>query len=220
MQAARKPHLTRSTATAALGIFPRHRVPSNPKAVRTRPLATGRRMHTTGATAARGPRRGTAQPRACAPALEFFSDQILHFRVVERQLGIYPLELGVFGLELLDPSQLGRLQAAVLALPLVVRRCANADLTAKIFDGHACVALFERRDDLRLGELRYAHGTSWLGNDARKIYLCGVYRSGELTVTSNFLGHTITLGVRDYGNMASENNSATGSASSRPRHRY
>ncbi len=81
------------------------------------------------------------------------SDEILHGRIVERQFGVHPLELGVLGSKLLDPPQLRSLQASVLALPLIVRRCADTDLATDVLDGHAGVGLLERRDDLRLGEL-------------------------------------------------------------------
>lgn len=127
------------------------RAPPSQKAVRTTPPATTRRMHKSGATEAREPRQEAAPPRACALALEFFAIRSLHRRVVERQLGINPLEIGVLGLQLLDPSKLGGLQASLLALPLVVGRRTDADLATDVFDQYAGVGLLERRDDLRLG---------------------------------------------------------------------
>src|SRR5690606_31158487 len=73
------------------------------------------------------------------------------------------------------------LQAAVLRLPLVVRRHADAGLPANVLDRHSSVGLLEDRDDLGLGETGLLHGTSWLGEHARKFYLWGVCRSGKLT---------------------------------------
>lgn len=71
-----------------------------------------------------------------------FCDQILHGRVVERELGVHPLELLILRLELSDPPQLGGLQTSVLALPLVVRRRADADLAADVVDGMPASACF------------------------------------------------------------------------------
>src|SRR5690606_8470474 len=142
----------------------RHRAPSSPEAAGTTPPATVPRTHRTGAAAARAPRPGTAPPRASAPALQFFCDQILHRRVVERHLCVHPLEPGVLGFQLLDPLQVRRLHAAVLRLPLVVRRRADAGLPADVLDRHTGVGLLEHGDDLGLGESGLLHGTSWLGN--------------------------------------------------------
>src|SRR5690606_36845641 len=93
--------------------------PSSPAAAGTTPPGIARPCHRTGATAAGAPPGGSAPPRASAPALQFFCDQVLHRGVVEGQLGVHPLELGVLGLELLHAPQLRRLHAAVLRLPLV-----------------------------------------------------------------------------------------------------
>src|SRR5690606_16028014 len=160
---------------------PRHRGPSGPAAAGTRPPATSPRTRRTGAGAARVPRPGTAPPRASAPALQFFCDQVLHRRVVQRQLRVHPLELAVLRFQLLDPLQVRRLHAPVFGLPLVVGRHADAGLAADVLDRHPGIGLLEDRDDLGLGELRLLHGTSWLGKHARKFYFCGVCRSGKLT---------------------------------------
>lgn len=113
--------------------------------------------------AARVPQSGTAQPRACAPALPSFCDQVLHRHVVERQLGVHALELAVLGFELLDPPKLRRLETAQLAHPLPGRRHADAGLAADLFDRNPEVGLLESRDDLRLAELGCASGPSWPG---------------------------------------------------------
>jgi hypothetical protein len=77
---------------------------------------------------------------ACAPAsaltpasrsaLEFFCDEILHRRILERQVGIHALELGVFGLQLANPFQIRCFHAAILRLPLGVRGIRDAVLAA------------------------------------------------------------------------------------------
>src|SRR5690606_33339321 len=102
-----------------------------------------------------------------------FCDQILHRGVVERPLGVHPLEPGVLRFQVLDTPQLGGLQAAVLRLPLVVGRNADAGLPADVLDRHAGVGLLEDRDDLGLGETGLLHGTSWLGKTCQKVLLMG-----------------------------------------------
>src|SRR5690606_8194770 len=134
----------------------------------------------------------------------FFCDQVLHRGVVEGQLGVHPLELGVLGLELLHASQFGRLHAAVLRLPLVIGRRADPRLPAQVFDRHPGVALLEHGNDLGLGELRLLHTTSWRGKDARKFYLLGVYRPGKLTMEPPGWKDARKLyfwGVRDQGEL-------------------
>src|SRR5690606_7059595 len=163
----------------------RHHGPSSPVAAGTRPPATSPRTRRTGAGALRAPRPGTAPPRASAPALQFFCNQVLHRRVVQRQLRVHPLELAVLRFQFLDPPQVRRLHAAVLGLPLVVGRHADAGLAADVLDRHPGIGLLEDRDDLGLGELRLLHGTSWLGKHARKFYFCGVYGSGKLTARAS-----------------------------------
>src|SRR5690606_14054905 len=126
------------------------------------PSRTAPRNRKTGAVGGHQPRRGTAPPRASAPALQFFCDQVLHRRVVQRQLRIRPLELGVLRFQVLDPSQVRRLHPAVLRLPLVVRRRTDPRLPAEILHRNPGITLLEDRDDLSLAELRLLYRTSWL----------------------------------------------------------
>src|SRR5690606_34844083 len=156
----------------------RHRAPSSPAAGHTRPSATDPRNRMTGAGAARVPRRGSARPRASAPALQFFCDQVLHRRVVQRQLGVHALEAAVLGLQFLDPLQVRGVHAAVLRLPLVVRRRADPGLPAQVLDRNPGITLLEDRDDLGLAELRLLHGTSWLRR-CQKALLLGCPGLGE-----------------------------------------
>jgi hypothetical protein len=60
--------------------------------------------------------------------------------------------------EFLQPLHIGGLQAAVLGLPLVVGRGADAILPPDLIDRAARIGLFENGHDLRFGELRLAHG--------------------------------------------------------------
>ena len=62
---------------------------------------------------------------------------------------------------------------------------ADARLSADILHWHTGIALLEKRDDLRLGELRLFHDTSWRGYDVRKFYFSDVYLAGELTPWPN-----------------------------------
>src|SRR5690606_19751263 len=71
---------------------------------------------------------------------------------------------------------------AVLRLPLVVGRNADAGLPADVLDRHAGVGLLEDRDDLGLGETGLLHGTSWLGKTCQKVLLMGCLRTGEAYV--------------------------------------
>jgi hypothetical protein len=61
-------------------------------------------------------------------------------------------------LQFLQPLHVGGLQPAVLGLPLVVGGRADAVLPPNLIDGAAGIGLFQDRDNLRLGELRLAHG--------------------------------------------------------------
>src|SRR5512138_2052898 len=154
----------------------------------------------TGAAAVRAPRRGSAPPRASAPALQFFCDQVLHRRVVQRQLGVHALEAAVLGLQLLDPLQVRGVHAAVFRLPLVVRRRANAGLPAQVLDRHPGITLLEDRDDLGLAELRLLHGTSWLERCQKALLLgCpgsgGAYALGSISPNSLTTPHAAPIRV-------------------------
>ena len=59
--------------------------------------------------------------------------------MIERQVGIHLLQAPILGLELLEPSQIRRFQAAVLRAPLVERGIADTELPADILH---CDALF------------------------------------------------------------------------------
>ncbi|QHQ27400.1 hypothetical protein XaFJ1_GM000640 [Xanthomonas albilineans] len=55
--------------------------------------------------------------------------------VFHRKLGIYPLELAVFGFQVPKALHLSSLHAAVLGLPDVVRRLGNAQLIVGLLGG-------------------------------------------------------------------------------------
>jgi len=77
--------------------------------------------------------------------------------VFHLQLGIHALELVVLGFQIAQPLHIGRLHAAVLGLPHVVRGIGNAQFAAHIFDLPTTLDLLQGRDDLALGELAFAH---------------------------------------------------------------
>src|SRR5690606_16755041 len=87
----------------------RRRARSSPAAARTTPPATIRGSHRTDSGAAHALRSGSAPPLASEPALQFFCDQVLQCRVVQRHLRVHALELGVLGFQLLHPAQVRRL---------------------------------------------------------------------------------------------------------------
>ena len=74
--------------------------------------ATGRHSCRSDARAAHAPRRGSARPRASAPALQLFCNRVLHRRVVQRKFGVHPFELGILGFQLLDALQVRGIHAA------------------------------------------------------------------------------------------------------------
>lgn len=92
-----------------------------------------------------------------------FCDQILQRVALHRQLGIHPLELGVFGFNVAELLYIRRFQAAVLGLPYVVSRIGNTQLTADVLDLSPGLNLLQRRDDLTFGEFALAAPAVSLG---------------------------------------------------------
>ena len=86
---------------------------------------------------------------------------------------------GVLGLELLDPLELVDRHARVLALPLVVRRRADAVFAADLCHRQACLSLAQDRQNLGLRELRLPHRC--LPRRCGSLYFQLVYSMGELT---------------------------------------
>src|SRR5437660_11651754 len=106
-------------------------------------LRTGRN----GAATARAPASGIARLLASAPVLQFFCNQILHRRIVQRQFSVHALELCILSFQLLDPLQVRCLHPAVLRFPLVVRWRADARLATDVLHRYTGVGLLEDRDD-------------------------------------------------------------------------
>jgi hypothetical protein len=75
----------------------------------------------------------------------------------EGQVGVYVLELGVFGLEFTQLRQMRVRHAAELAPPFVVGRLADAVLPARLTDLGAEFDFFQDANDLAFAELRFLH---------------------------------------------------------------
>ena len=58
-------------------------------------------------------------------ALEFFFDNLAENFVVQGEIGVYLLELGVFFFEFLELFKLANLETAVLPFPLIERGSGN-----------------------------------------------------------------------------------------------
>ena len=83
-------------------------------------------------------------------ASEFFCDDVLQDLVLETQLGEHLLQLGVLFLELPEPFDVRGFHAAILRLPVVIRRRAHPVIAADVRQASACFDLFEDLDDLVL----------------------------------------------------------------------
>ena len=84
-------------------------------------------------------------------------------RVHERQVGIHAFELGVLVLQLAQLGQMRDRHARELALPLVVRRLADAVLPARLGDLGAQLDLLEDADYLGFAESGFLHVETPLG---------------------------------------------------------
>src|SRR5690606_16604899 len=98
-------------------------------------------------------------PRAWPTASGFSVQNILDRRILQGQIRVHALELGVLGLELAQPLQLGHLYARVLALPLVVRGAANAVLAAQFGNRHTGLAFLQHRNNLAFREPAFLQGS-------------------------------------------------------------
>ena len=85
-------------------------------------------------------------------ASELFFDQVFQCGVLQRQISIHPLELGVFLFHFAQSLQFIRAHTAILALPVVEAGFADAVLAANFFDRQARIDLVQYRDDLRFRE--------------------------------------------------------------------
>ncbi len=70
----------------------------------------------------------------------------------QAEVCIHPLETGVLMLKMLHPTQIGCLPAAVLCLPVVVSRHADAVLPAGVFNSLPRIDLLQYLNNLALGK--------------------------------------------------------------------
>jgi len=78
-------------------------------------------------------------------------------RILQREIGIHPLEATIFVFRLPQPLQVGGLQPAVLGLSLVVGGGADPVVSPDLVDGAAGIGLLEDGHNLGFGKLRLAH---------------------------------------------------------------
>ena len=98
---------------------------------------------------------GTSSRRC--EGLRFFCDDRLQHRLVQAQVRDDLLELPVLFLKLTQSSKLRRANAAVLLLPDIERRVADAHLATYLVDARPQLVLLQRKCDLVLGELASLH---------------------------------------------------------------
>src|SRR5262249_5958541 len=98
-------------------------------------------------------------PLASRTASPFSAQQVLDGRVLECEIAVHLLQLRVLGLELLEPSEIGDLGAAVARLPVEVAVPADPVLADDLGDRYAVVAFLQHVHDVRLGEAGLAHRT-------------------------------------------------------------
>lgn len=81
-----------------------------------------------------------------------FSEEILQGRIVEHRIRQQPLQPGVLVLKALQPLGLADIHPAILGLPLVDGRIADAVLAAQIGHGNPSLVLLQNADDLVFGK--------------------------------------------------------------------
>lgn len=84
-----------------------------------------------------------------------FSESIFQKPVLHRQLGVHLREPAILVRHRLHLRHQRAVHAVILAAPVVVGRVTDAVLAAKITHRHAAFALFQDRQDLRLGKFRF-----------------------------------------------------------------
>lgn len=114
---------------------------------------TGRHV----ARSCRAQPQGHARPSRDAPGSELSVNNILECVVHQRQVGVHALELGVLVLQLPQLRQVRDRHTRELALPLVVRRLADAVLPARLGYLRAKLDFLEDADHLRFTESGLLH---------------------------------------------------------------
>src|SRR5258705_7908277 len=110
------------------------------------------------ARAPRAPAPARPGPLVSRTASPLSAQDVLDRRVLERELGIHPLQLRVLGLQLPQPLQLVDRGARVLRPPMEVGRLADIVLPEDLDDRDPRLPLLQDADDLALGEPRLSHG--------------------------------------------------------------
>src|SRR4029450_11951098 len=110
------------------------------------------------------------------PSSGLFSERPRQHVFVEREVGDYALQPGVFVLELPQAAELAHTPVRVLLLPRVERGLADPQLPAHVADRGAALGLAQRVGDLLLGEFRALHRSRpfvwWTVEASSLLYLC------------------------------------------------
>ena len=84
-------------------------------------------------------------------SLEFFFDDLAENLVVQGEIGVHLLELGVFFFEFLQLFKLANLETAVLPFPLIERGSGNIESPADFVRRHSGFKFVYAFDDFRFG---------------------------------------------------------------------
>ena len=94
-------------------------------------------------------------------ALEFFFDDLAEDLVVQGEIGVHLLELGVLFFEFLQFLKLANLETAVLPFPLIERGSGNIESPADFICRHPSFKFVYAFDDFRFGMSQFLHGCSF-----------------------------------------------------------
>ena len=89
--------------------------------------------------------------------LEFFFDQVPQAVVLETQIRVHPLELGVLGLEFFHPLQVRGVHAPIFGFPARKGGWTDPVLTADVLDLNPGISFVQDRYNLSLGESGLLH---------------------------------------------------------------
>jgi hypothetical protein len=78
-----------------------------------------------------------------AAGVTFFSQEVLQSGIVEHRIGQQPFQTGVLVYQTLQPLGLADIHAAILGLPFIDGRIADAVLAAQIGNGNPGLMLFQ-----------------------------------------------------------------------------
>jgi len=109
-----------------------------------------------------------APPRGARRASPLSAQHVLQHRLVQRQVGDQPLELGVLFLQLLQSPDLDDAHPGELLLPPVEGRLGDAELAADLLDCRAALGLSQREGDLLIRVALPLHGTLLQGSECPK----------------------------------------------------